>query len=227
MKPLTDQQLRDHAAASRRGALEGFLGSGGVALAASLYAQRVSPSYRRLPPSLKTLAGIILIAPCISIQAERRGLEYDKTQWEGEALRVMDEKVLVEERRWLGLSLKEKIEDWSSRHQYTIILGGWAASLGIAAAIISRQRYQTYAQKIVQARMWAQGLTVGLLIGAGALTHSNRAKRAIDHEDHSWRDLLEQQERDRILAEKEKAVSVGVPVPTAGREAFSARYSES
>jgi hypothetical protein len=32
--------------------------------------------------------------------------------------------------------------------------------------------------KIVQARMWAQGLTIGLLIAAGALTGSKREELA-------------------------------------------------
>ena len=47
------------------------------------------------------------------------------------------------------------------------------------------------AYQIVQARMWAQGLTVGLMIAAGALTHSKRAE-ALQHvnTDHSWRDLV-------------------------------------
>jgi hypothetical protein len=73
-------------------------------------------------------------------------------------------------------------------------MGSWATSLGVAAAIISRNkfvlffrlwclagfaefcilRYQTYPQKIVQARMWAQGLTIGLLIVAGALTQTRK-----------------------------------------------------
>ena len=35
-------------------------------------------------------------------------------------------------------------------------------------------RYQSSAQKIVQARMWAQGLTIGVLITAGVLTHSQQ-----------------------------------------------------
>jgi hypothetical protein len=44
--------------------------------------------------------------------------------------------------------------------------------------------------------MWAQGLTIGLLIVAGALTHSR--SRLGQHEvDHSWKDILDQQERDR------------------------------
>lgn len=64
--------------------------------------------------------------------------------------------------------------------------------------------------------MWAQGLTIGLLIVAGALTHSRRAAYAKESQsDHSWKDVvsnldiqlyvclltyplqLDQQERDR------------------------------
>jgi len=56
--------------------------------------------------------------------------------------------------------------------------------------------YQTYPQKIVQARMWAQGLTISLIIIAGALTQTR--KRVENQKgDHSWRDILEQQERER------------------------------
>jgi hypothetical protein len=41
-------------------------------------------------------------------------------------------------------------------------------------------RHQTLPQKIVQVRMWAQGLTIGVLIGAGVLTHSQR-QAALQH----------------------------------------------
>ncbi|KAJ3502235.1 hypothetical protein NLJ89_g8981 [Agrocybe chaxingu] len=196
MKLLTEEQFAAHAAASRRGAIEGALASGTVALAGSYWAQRNLPTYRRLPLSLKTLGVIILVAPVLSIQAERRGLEYDRSQWVDEGSRIVDEKEMQQARRWDSLSLKDKIGDWSFRHQYSLIMGGWAGSLGVAAAIISRNKYQTYAQKIVQARMWAQGLTIGLLIVAGALTHNSRAAKN-SQIDHSWRDILEQQERDR------------------------------
>ncbi|KXN89459.1 Respiratory supercomplex factor 2, mitochondrial [Leucoagaricus sp. SymC.cos] len=202
-QPLTDQQLAEHAAASRRGALEGALVSGSVALAGSYYMHRTWPAYRRLPLSLKALGIVIVVAPCLSIQAERRGLEYDRSQWEGETLRVLDERRLQDEQKWQSMPLKEKFADWVTRHQYTVIMGGWATSLGIAGAIISRQKYQTYAQKIVQARMWAQGLTIGLLIVAGALTQAQRKEFAKEQQhDHSWQDILEQQERDRKEAER-------------------------
>jgi len=167
-------------------------------LAGSYYAHHYTSMYRRLPLSLKALGIILVTAPCLSIQAERRGLEYDRSQWEGDSMRVIDEKALKEAKRWDGLSITEKLGDWAERRQYSIIIGGWATSLGVAAAIISRNKYQTFPQKIVQARMWAQGLTIGLLIVAGALTHGQRLVRAEERQhDHSWQDLLEQQERDR------------------------------
>ncbi|RXW25454.1 hypothetical protein EST38_g451 [Candolleomyces aberdarensis] len=202
MKLLTQKQIEDHNAASVRGAAEGFLAGSAVAVASALYANRHYAGYRRLPPSLKLLGGIIIVAPLIAVQGERRGLEYDRSQWEGESIRVLDEKELQAARRWDNMTLSQKIGDWSFRHQYTLIMGGWAGSLGIAAAIISRNKYQTYPQKIVQARMWAQGLTVGLLIAAGALTSSSKKEFAKEHNlDHSWRDIIEQQERDRKLEE--------------------------
>ncbi|PPQ83129.1 hypothetical protein CVT25_003706 [Psilocybe cyanescens] len=198
MKLLTDQQREEHAAASRRGALEGALASGTVALAGSLWANKRWPAYQRLPISLKALGLIIVAAPCLSIQAERRGLEYERSQWEGEGLRILDEREIQAMKKWDSMSLSDKIGDWSYRHQYSLIMGGWAGSLAIAGAVISRQKYQTYPQKIVQARMWAQGLTIGLLIVAGALTHSRRvAYSKEDQNDHSWKDVLDQQERDR------------------------------
>ncbi|KAF8914295.1 hypothetical protein CPB84DRAFT_1957031 [Gymnopilus junonius] len=198
MKPLTPEQLKAHENWSRRGAIEGGLASGSVALAGSWYAHRHWAAYRKLPISLKCLGVVILVAPMVTIQAERRGLQYDRSQWTGEGLRVMDEKELLRMKEWDAMTASQKVSDWSYRHQYSLIMGSWAASLGLAGLIISRNKYQTYPQKIVQARMWAQGLTIGLIIAAGALTHASRTKQAAEGlHDHSWMDVIEQQERDR------------------------------
>lgn len=61
---------------------------------------------------------------------------------------IIEYKGLQEDQRWNRLSLGEKVKDWSLRHQYTLIMGGWAGSLGVAAAIISRNKYQTLPQKV-------------------------------------------------------------------------------
>jgi len=56
--------------------------------------------------------------------------------------------VHAERKRWAALSTKEKVSDWAIRHQYPLILGSWAASMGLAAAIIMKDRHQTTSQKV-------------------------------------------------------------------------------
>lgn len=160
---MSPEQLKAHDAASRRGVIEGTLVSGTVALAGSYWAQRRFPAYQRLPLSLKALGVIVVVLPCLSIQGERRGLEYDRSQWfvfcpwliflegfanyfcfyferEGASVRLLDDKEVQEAKMWDRMSLSQKIGDWGFRHQYSIIMGGWAGSLAIAGAIISRQK---------------------------------------------------------------------------------------
>ena len=50
--------------------------------------------------------------------------------------------------------------------------------------------YQTMPQKIVQARVWAQGLTIGIIIAAGIITSSQRAKNRSDEDDPRFRHLV-------------------------------------
>lgn len=131
---------------------------------------------------------------------------------------------------WDGLGMKEKVSRWAARHQYQVILGSWATSIAIAGTIIMRDRcgyppsvlpplspsfslsrHQSTSQKVVQARMWAQGLTIGILIAAGMVTHSERTNAAKHHPvDHSWRELLEAEARE----EESRKVPQLSPAPT-------------
>ncbi|KAJ7739891.1 hypothetical protein B0H16DRAFT_1568202 [Mycena metata] len=179
MKLATEEQIEGHTAASRRGAAEGTLVAGTIATLGSIYSHRRWAYYRNLPPSLKVLGVLIITAPALSIQAERRGLEYDRSQWEGDGVRILDMQEHQEMSRWETLSTSDKIADWASRHEYSLIVGGWALSLAVAGGIISRDKYQTTAQKVVQARMWAQGLTIGIILAAAGLkTGHNKGESA-------------------------------------------------
>ena len=60
----------------------------------------------------------------------------------------MDEQEHAEQERWKALSTKEKVGDWALKHQYSLILGSWAASMGVAAAIIMKDRHQSTSQKV-------------------------------------------------------------------------------
>ncbi|KAF8214132.1 hypothetical protein K438DRAFT_1802942 [Mycena galopus ATCC 62051] len=207
MKLASEDQIQAHTAASRRGALEGFLAGGSAATLGSMYAHRRWAYYRSLPPSLKVLGVLMIAAPALSIQAERRGLEYDRSQWEGEGARLLEAREVHELSQWDQMSTKDKIGDWASRHEYSLIIGGWALSLIAAGAIINRNKFQTPAQKVVQARMWAQGLTIGIILTAAGFKTSHNLGESASRPppDHSWREVLEQEEEERQEEERIKA----------------------
>lgn len=211
---VSQEEIDGHTNATIRGAAEGVLLSAAVAIPGSLLLNRRWASFRALPLPLKVMGTVIVIAPCLSIQAERRGLEYDRAHWTGAGKMELDREAAEEEARWNALTTKEKIGDWATRHQYSIILGSWALSMAVAGGIISRDRHQTIPQKIVQVRMWAQGLTIGVLIGAGILTHSQR-QAALEQRsrsvDHSWQTFLAEQAR---VKEEERRVHLNAPNPS-------------
>lgn len=78
MKILTEEQVTGHNTAIFRGAAEGFLGSAVFFIPACYALNRKWAYYRTLPLTLKVLGAVMLIAPITSIQAERRGLEFDR-----------------------------------------------------------------------------------------------------------------------------------------------------
>ncbi|KAM6496184.1 hypothetical protein JOM56_008890 [Amanita muscaria] len=220
MKPLTEQNLVEYTAAIRRGAFEGAAGGTIIAVSTGWYLNRHWATYRKMPLSLKALGGVIIIAPLLAIQAERRGLQYDRSQWQGLTVDMLDGKQQRKEELWQELSAKDKIAHWAENHQYSLIFGGWASSLATAGGIIWRDKYMTPAQKIVQARMWAQGMTIGLLIVVGALTHSRKLAQANHaHPDHSWADVLEQHEKERL--EAKQLAQAASDRQKVGRESFN------
>ena len=67
---------------------------------------------------------------------------------EGAGKDLLEEEEQAAQKRWESLSTREKISDWALKHQYPLILGSWAASMGVAAAIIMKDRHQTTSQKV-------------------------------------------------------------------------------
>ena len=53
----------------------------------------------------------------------------------------LDAQLLKEKERIQSLTQGERITDWAKRHQYGLIGGSWAVSMGIASAIVMRNRY--------------------------------------------------------------------------------------
>lgn len=76
-----------------------------------------------------------------------------------------------------------RCRDWGRRNRYAIVSASWLASIGVALAVVGRNRHLSAAQKVVQARVYAQALTLLVLIATAALeTADRRAQRG----GHRW-----------------------------------------
>lgn len=136
----TEEELAGHHAATVRGAIEGVAAGLGISLPASYYFQRTSPYFRSLPPQLKALGIIIVVAPLYAIQAERRGVEFDQSTWTGAGQRELVREEREEEKRWKALSFGQRAKEWATRNQYKVILGTWAVGMAAAGTLVWRNR---------------------------------------------------------------------------------------
>src|SRR4051812_21021740 len=66
-------------------------------------------------------------------------------------------------------SQTERWMEWAQENKYSIVAGSWAVSIAVAFALVSRNRYLSGQQKLVQARVYAQGLTLAVVIASLAL----------------------------------------------------------
>lgn len=81
MKILSAEELNQHSNATIRGAAEGTAAGLAFSLPASLLLNRRWGYYRSLPLSLKMLGVVFATVPALAIQAERRGLEFERSHW--------------------------------------------------------------------------------------------------------------------------------------------------
>lgn len=118
-----------------------------------------------------------------------------------------------------GMTLSERAFDWGRRERYKIVGASWVASMIGAFALVGRNPYLTGQQKLVQARVYAQGLTLAVLIAVASFEVSERRREEkaereghpIHHDDEDshdqsdlWKDMVKAEEQR--LAERDKAI---------------------
>lgn len=121
------------------------------------------------------------------------------------------------------MTSKERTMQWLSDNRYSLVVGSWVASISAAWAIVGRNPYLTGQQKLVQARVYAQGLTLAVVIISLAFETSDQRKgkgrwetvKVLDPNDPEHKHMIEKQvhhERyqgedqwmDMIAAEEER-----------------------
>ncbi|KAI1353349.1 hypothetical protein F5Y01DRAFT_58578 [Xylaria sp. FL0043] len=123
----------------------------------------------------------------------------------------------------------QRFREWGENNRYSIVFGSWVAAMGIALGMVSRNRYLSTSQKLVQARVYAQGLTLAVLVASAAFEtrdarqgkgrwetimvldpndpeHKKLIEKRIHKEEYEgqdlWRDMVAAEERR--LAERKR-----------------------
>ncbi|KAK7207405.1 hypothetical protein BZA70DRAFT_271196 [Myxozyma melibiosi] len=110
----------------------------------------------------------------------------------------LDEREKVE----LPPTVTDKALTYLNENRFKAFLAVWLGSLGAAGYAVSRDKIMTTTQKVVQARMYAQGFTLLLIVGSAGLSmlESPAEKKDTAHkhiyEEESWKKALSHQPSD-------------------------------
>ena len=97
------------------------------------------------------------------------------------------------------MNTKDRAQKWLSDNRYHVVLGSWAASMTAAFAIVGRSPHLSTTQKLVQARVYAQGLTLAVIIISLAFETADSANskgrwetvKALDPDDPQQKRVVE------------------------------------
>ncbi|CAG8651796.1 hypothetical protein C2G38_1984497 [Gigaspora rosea] len=185
MKILTKEEEEEHYRATVKGGIKGAVIGLGASLGASLVAQRYSRFYQHLTLPLKAfLVSSGTTAACI-ISAERAGLNYDRRRY------GLYQPVKVPHQQ---LPTTRVVKDFISENRYSIVCGSWALCMAGSLAYTYRNKYLTFAQKVVQARMYAQALTIVMVLATAGLSMSSNQPKITVGSDQ-WKEIVAAEER--------------------------------
>ncbi len=202
MKILTSEEIKEQRDYTIKGAALGAA----AGLAISLVGMKVLPrrfphmKFGTLPWSVRTAMFIVPPTVLTVICAEEASNKYDALKYSSQ---YNEESQRESNQEWEKLTTGQKVIESLSTHKYKIITSAWAGSLWGSWHLIDRDPIMTRPQKIVQARMYAQFITVLLLLGTIGLTtweaslngNSTGNKRQ-KQEDQRWKHALEVAERE-------------------------------
>ncbi|GAA6012523.1 hypothetical protein JCM10207_009029 [Rhodosporidiobolus poonsookiae] len=190
-----DQQA--HYSTTVYGGLRGAgvaLGAGGAgAFAAQRYGVK---AWTGLTLPLKAFALTAVGTAGFIISADKAAREYELSKYRlgagTDLARVAHEQERLEQEAGIGgggavktrqpVGTSEAVIEWAKENRWTAVGVSWLASMVGSGAYIAATPLST-AQKIVQARMVAQGLTVAVLIASAALTQIPDSKTGLSDDD--------------------------------------------
>lgn len=127
---------------------------------------RYWPAFSRLTLPLKAFFITSTTTAYLIISADRASRQYEKSKWTSPD---QFEEIRHSKGSNLHRSTYQQIVGWARDNRYKIVGVSWVASMAISLGLTFQNRYLTFPQKLVQARMYAQGLTLAVLMASAGL----------------------------------------------------------
>lgn len=155
------------------GTIGGLLGTAAGAVGV-LAASRRYPAFRGL--SLPFRAFLITSGGTFAaiIQADRYSRQFETARHPEKS--YTDKQQTLQDELESQKPFSKRAMDWGNKNRYSIVFGSWVASITAAFGIVGRNPYLSGQQKLVQARVYAQGLTLAVVIASLALEAKDKNK---------------------------------------------------
>ncbi|KAK7962259.1 uncharacterized protein PG986_003084 [Apiospora aurea] len=166
MKVVSQEEETAHYNAVLKG---GFIGGGlglGLGLLGVIGASKRYPAFRGLTLPFRSFLVTSTATFGAIVNAERYSIEFHKLN--NPMNFYVDEATKVSQIAEQQKTTSERLNDWGRENRYSIVFVSWLASMGIAGAMVGRNKFLSTSQKLVQARVYAQGLTLAVLIATAA-----------------------------------------------------------
>lgn len=194
MKILSDEEKTAHRNAVLIEGAKGCAIGAVAAVGLIQYFKRRNPvRFNQLSFSIKSAMFIMPTVSCGAFFADEGSVQFDRDVYQSDYLKQQEEEKLA---KWNKLSAGDKFFTKLNDNKYKIIIGAWAGSLYGSWKIVDRDPIMTNAQKIVQARMYAQAVTVVLLLGTILMSlHEQELKKKQPAPVPEWKRYLEEQKQ--------------------------------
>lgn len=192
MKVATKDEISLYTSSIINGGLKGAGVGFGMSVGLGYWMRRTS-IFRSMTPTVKTFFFLAPVLICGVTATEWASLKFDQEQYDfGESERAQKES----REKLEALPALQRWKIHATENKYKIIVGSWAASLGGAFWWINKDKFLTSSQKIVQARMYAQALTIVILLGSMLMSVNSYGKidKNPELDQYSWQSIVAEEE---------------------------------
>ncbi|KAK6462867.1 hypothetical protein DFJ63DRAFT_175940 [Scheffersomyces coipomensis] len=195
MKIISEEEKAAHSRFVLIQGLKGCAVGAGIAFGLTRYLKFKQPlRYSQFNASIKTALWAMPTVTMGAFFADDGSVEFDNSTYRSDYFKKQEEEKLL---RYNNLSVSEKMLHQLNEKKYETVVVAWAASLYGSWKLVNRDQYMTRAQKLVQARVYAQAFTVLLLLGTLLLSvHEAELQKKEPAPVPEWKKYLEEHEKD-------------------------------